>query len=457
METLNTTRPRRIVPAANRGCCLFLHVACLLLGASMIGSAEELKSISLPPPASSGGRPLMDTLWLRKSDRSFDARAIPLQKLGDVLWAGFGINRPTESRRTAPSAMNSQEIDLYVALPEGLFLYEPAAHQLAPVLNKDVRHLGGQAFSKEAAAVLFFIADLARLERAKEADRMFYAAFDAGVVSQNIYLYCASENLATVVHELNRGPLQEVLPLRSSQKIIFAQALGYPKPAQAADAQRWTPLFNGKDLSGWTVKCQPRDAQKTFWSVQNGELVCDSVGHKDHNYVWLLSEKEYGNFELRLQFQAFRDSPGNSGLQFRSRYDPSSEGGWLDGPQVDIHPPASMSWRTGFIYDETREERRWVFPSLRNWDMPAQLEPAQHTFKYADDGDGWNELVLLCDGMRVTTKLNGLVRADWDAARVLDNAAHRSHNVGRRGHFALQLHSGDELRIRFREIKIREF
>jgi hypothetical protein len=217
----------------------------------------------------------------------------------------------------------------------------------------------------------------------------------------------------------------------------------------------WISLFNGTDLSGWTVKCQPQDQGKVFWTVADGSIVCDSIGRKDHNYVWLLTEKEFTDFELRLQFQAFKESSGNSGLQFRSRFDDAANGGWLDGPQVDIHPPGSMSWRTGLIYDETREEKRWISPSLKNATMEARFKPASYVFKYAGDGDGWNDLILICRGNHVQTILNGVVRTDWDGTGVLDNASHVRRNVGRTGHFALQLHAGDELRIRFREIRIK--
>ncbi len=222
----------------------------------------------------------------------------------------------------------------------------------------------------------------------------------------------------------------------------------------AEDRSDFRPLFNGNDLSGWTVRCQPQDKDKVFWKVEDGALVCDSMGRGNHNYVWLMSEKEYGDFELRLRFQAFRESKGNSGVQFRSRYDASVEGGWLHGPQVDIHPPSEMSWRTGLIYDETKGEQRWICPSLKDWNMDPKFKPAQFVFKYAEDGDGWNDLVIRCRGTQVKTILNGIVRTDWDGAGVLDNPAHARHDVGRVGHFALQLHSGDELKIRFKEIRI---
>jgi len=235
--------------------------------------------------------------------------------------------------------------------------------------------------------------------------------------------------------------------------IFVGLFLALPGVAQAGDA---IVLFNGKDLSGWHVECQAVDKTKIFWKVDDGTILCDSMGRKDHNYVWLLTDKEFGDFELHLKIQAYQDSPGNSGLQFRSRFDALANGGRLDGPQVDIHPPAAMSWRTGFIYDETREENRWIFPSLKDWNMDPKFKPARHVFKYASDGDGWNDLVLICQETRIKTILNSVVITDWDGAGVLDNAAHANHNVGRVGHFGLQLHSGDELRIRFKDISVRD-
>jgi hypothetical protein len=229
-----------------------------------------------------------------------------------------------------------------------------------------------------------------------------------------------------------------------------------PAPAQVQPAGEGVALFNGKDLAGWHVQCRPGDREKHFWRVEEGTILCDSIGRKDHDYVWLMTDQEFADFELRLEFQAYRDSPGNSGVQFRSRFDASVDGGWLDGPQVDIHPPADMSWRTGFIYDETREEKRWVVPGLKDWTMDPGFEPARHVFRYADERSGWNELVLVCDKTRVKTVVNGIVVTDWDGRGVLDNAAHLRHRVGRVGHFALQLHTGDELRIRFRNVVVRE-
>jgi len=220
--------------------------------------------------------------------------------------------------------------------------------------------------------------------------------------------------------------------------------------------KEWEQLFNGKDLSGWSVVCQPQDKDKVFWSVDEGSILCNSIGRKDHNYVWLMSDREFDDFELRLKFQAYSDSPGNSGVQFRSRYDNNIKGGWLHGPQADINPSTSMPWRTGLIYDETNGVNRWVYPSLPNWDMLPEYEPEKHIFKFAEDGDGWNDLTIICKGMQITTIVNGIVRTDWDATGIFDSELHRKHNVGTKGHIAFQLHDKDELRIRYKDIQVKE-
>jgi hypothetical protein len=214
---------------------------------------------------------------------------------------------------------------------------------------------------------------------------------------------------------------------------------------------QWQPLFDGKTLQGWHVASRPEDRAKTFWQVRDGAITCDSLGQKNHNYVWLISDAEFSNFELTVQIRGFRHSPGNSGIQFRSRFDDSL--GWLHGPQADVHPPAAF--RTGLIYDETRETRRWIFPSLPDWKIEPDQGPKQWKWRFSDEGDGWNELRILAVGTRIKTTLNGLVMADFDGAGILDDEPHRRHNVGLRGHIALQLHDKDELLIQYRDIRIR--
>lgn len=203
--------------------------AALLCLSLMVPRAEELKPIALPAPQAEGGKPLMQALKQRRTTRDISPDKLPLQMLANLLWAGFGINRPESEHRTAPSAMNSQEVDLYVALPEGLYVYEAKSHQLKPVVGKDFRaKTSGQPFATNAPVVLIYVADLARLTKAQPDQREFYAGIDTGFISQNIYLCCASEGLATVVFALDRARLAAAMQLRPEQKVILAQAVGYP-------------------------------------------------------------------------------------------------------------------------------------------------------------------------------------------------------------------------------------
>ena len=206
-------------------------VAAVLLCLSVTASrAEELKSIPLPAPQTEGGKPLMQALKQRRTSRDLKPDKLPAQVLANLLWAGFGINRPESEHRTAPSAMNSQEVDLYVALPEGLYVYEAKPHQLKPVLDEDLRaKTSGQPFATNTPVVLIYVANLPRLTKAKPDSEGSTPPVDTGCITQNIYLYCASEGLATVVYDLDRAPLAAAMKLRPEQRIILAQAVGYPK------------------------------------------------------------------------------------------------------------------------------------------------------------------------------------------------------------------------------------
>jgi len=190
------------------------------------GSDDVLR---LPQPRTTGGKPLFDVLSDRRTIREFKTNRLDPQCLSDLLWAAFGVNRRASGGRTAPSAMNSQEIDLYVATADGLFLYEPQAHQLKRLLSEDVRGLAsGQEFARVAPVTLIYVADLSRMPKARPEQREFYAGIDTGFISQNVYLFCASEGLATVVHELDRPPLAKAIRLGPDQRIILAQAVGFP-------------------------------------------------------------------------------------------------------------------------------------------------------------------------------------------------------------------------------------
>jgi len=224
---------------------------------------------------------------------------------------------------------------------------------------------------------------------------------------------------------------------------------------------RWESLFDGESLDGWTVKCLPADRDKEYWKVKEGFIECNSMGDPEHNYVWLASDREFQDFHLKLKFQIFRESGGNSGVQFRSRYDDSDEashGGWLNGPQVDIHGPAP--YRTGLIYDETEGVRRWIHPSLPDWRIAPEQAPEsalQTSLVYYEDGpDSWNSMELICRGMQVETWINGNRVTVFDGEGILNDKAHQIQRSGEYGSLAFQLHMNDELKIRFKDIIIKE-
>jgi SagB-type dehydrogenase family enzyme len=219
-------RPSRFAMAL----ILLAAAACLVTPAL----AQETKMMQLPAPNMKGGMPLMEALKLRQTQRAFSTRELAPQVLSDLLWAAFGVNRPETGKRTAPSAMNLQEIDIYVALAGGLYLFRPGEHALEMVSGKDLRGMtGGQDFVASAPVNLVFVADYSKMTRGSQADKDFYSAADTGFISQNVYLFCASEGLATVVRgSVDRDALAKAMGLREDQKIILAQTVGYPKPVE---------------------------------------------------------------------------------------------------------------------------------------------------------------------------------------------------------------------------------
>lgn len=236
--------------------------------------------------------------------------------------------------------------------------------------------------------------------------------------------------------------------------------LNVPKETMAK-TKEWVTLFNGNNLDGWEVKAVKEDQHYNFWSVENGAIVVNSLGNKNHDYSWLITKKEYANFELKLKFQSYRESPGNSGVQIRSRYDNNGqvEGsnlvGWLDGPQIDINP--SDPWRTGFIYDETRGHQRWIYPDLPDYKIDkATFAPKEIRHFYADETPYWNDLVIICKDNHITTIVNNIVVADYDGTGVLDDIWHQKRGIDKSGSIALQLHMKNELKMAFKDIVIKE-
>lgn len=211
------------------GVTLCLILSCVL-GISAVVCAQDPKPVQLVPPQMEGGKPLMQALRERATARAFSPEKLPDQVLSNLLWAAFGVNRP-DGRRTAPSAVNWQEIDIYVLAPTGATLYEAKTHSLAAVVPEDLRALAAtQAFAREAPVTLVFVADYARMGKATQEQKDFFAPADTGYISQNVYLYCASEGLATGVRVgMDKPALAKALKLRPDQKIILAQSVGYPK------------------------------------------------------------------------------------------------------------------------------------------------------------------------------------------------------------------------------------
>jgi nitroreductase len=186
-----------------------------------------MKAIQLLPPKMEGTKSLMQVFKERKSTREFSPKELPLQILSDLLWAADGINRP-DGHKTAPSAMNKQEIDIYAAKAEGLYLYDPQKHALNQVSKEDIRaQTGFQPFVPEAPINLIYVADRARMDP-EEGD---FSGANTGFISENVYLYCAFAGLATVVRAwFDPTVLAPAMKLRPDQKIILAQTVGYPKP-----------------------------------------------------------------------------------------------------------------------------------------------------------------------------------------------------------------------------------
>lgn len=194
-------------------------------------SGEVIGEMPLPPAQTSDGLPLMQALQQRQSERDFRPDALASQTLSDLLWAAAGINRTEHGGRTWPSAMNAQEVDLYVALPQGLYRYEPQRHLLLLIKAEDVRRVTGyQDFVDNAPLDLVYVADHSRMNMVPAAQREAYASVAAGAMAQNVYLFCASQGLGTVVRAwFDRNALTKAMGLTNDQQILLTQTVGYTK------------------------------------------------------------------------------------------------------------------------------------------------------------------------------------------------------------------------------------
>ncbi len=191
---------------------------------------DTATTIPLPPVEKHGGLPLMEALARRRSDREFAPEPLPTPVLSALLWAAWGVNRP-DGHRTAPTAIDCQEIDVYVALPEGAYLYDAAAHALHLVAARDVRRVTGyQDFVDEAPLDLVYVADHARMQLVPAGQRERYASVAAGEIAQNVYLYAASAGLATVLRAwIDRDAIADALGLTHDQQVLLSQTVGRPR------------------------------------------------------------------------------------------------------------------------------------------------------------------------------------------------------------------------------------
>lgn len=191
-----------------------------------LGDAEP--RIVLPAPDRAGGMPLMQAISERRSDREFAATALPLPLLSNLLWAANGVNRP-EGGRTAPSAMNAQEIDIYVALPSGAYLYDATANELRLVAGSDVRRVTGyQDFVDEAPLDLVYVADHGRMHLVPVASRESFACTAAGAIAQNVYLFAAGNGLSTVIRAwIDREAIATALGLSHDHQVLLSQTVGF--------------------------------------------------------------------------------------------------------------------------------------------------------------------------------------------------------------------------------------
>lgn len=217
-------------------------VAASASGFSMdMSKSMKLHTIVLPKPEKEGGKSVLASLMERKTTRTISSKELPLQVMSNLLWAGFGVNRDSggfgKKGRTAPSASNSQEIDLYVALPAGVYLYDATTHSLIPVVEGDFRARSTRRGVSTAPLNIFYIVDLSRYDLGPtQPDRVIgdpevqksYYFTDTGFIAQNIYLFAASFGLAAWFHNCDKENTVKEFKLKPTQRVLFAQTVGYP-------------------------------------------------------------------------------------------------------------------------------------------------------------------------------------------------------------------------------------
>jgi hypothetical protein len=213
------TCTRLFLSRVQRSTALLTLLAALLVVPAF---AQQLQPISLPKPQITGGMPLMQALAQRHTTRVFGDRDLSVQMLSNLLWAAFGVNRPREVMqglgRTAPSAMNSQDIELDVILPTGVYVYDAEQNLLRPILTGDVRASMLTAPQARAPVTILYTADA----------KATFAQVDNGFIGQNVYLYAASEGLNAWFYTIRAERVTAALKLPETKLPLYAQSVGYP-------------------------------------------------------------------------------------------------------------------------------------------------------------------------------------------------------------------------------------
>ena len=207
---------------------LFLIIAFIF---SIIAVSQELQPVKLLPPQTEKGKTLMKALEERRSTREYSDRAMSLQDISNVLWVANGINRVKEMKHTAPTAVNWQEIDIYVVLGKGIYRYEPHDSTLYPIVKGDLREQAGtQDYVKTAPLNLIYVADFAKMKSAEESKKESYASADAAFIAENVYLVCAAFDMGCVVRaSVDKEKLSVTMKLRPEQKVVLGQTVGFLK------------------------------------------------------------------------------------------------------------------------------------------------------------------------------------------------------------------------------------
>ena len=224
----------------NRRTFLKTIPAMSILAGTTSTFAQPLQSIKLLKPQTKGGKSVLAALKDRKTIRNISPQKLPDQMLSNLLWAAFGVNRQDGPMgrigRTAASASNSQEIDLYVALPEGVYIYQAVPHRLVPIVAGDFRRRSGRRAAATAPVNIFYVVDIAKYKKApfqepglKDPDvQKSYYFVATGLIASNVYLFAASQGLAAHFHNCDKSNTPKEFNLRSDQHVLFAQTVGFP-------------------------------------------------------------------------------------------------------------------------------------------------------------------------------------------------------------------------------------